>query len=176
MAALGRSLDRVLGGVLDLLGRETGETEACAQAKREWGLLLASEYDYAGIAARRAALLFALHALAPVRAHFAKREPELVADLEARVLPATIPSFLSGMAQRPEALVVMCSTLTSMWQRGHGGEGVAWRELRVRGVRACKKPLASCTSDAIEKAEAPPPLGSHATKTWLMLASGSRMS
>ena len=43
-------------------------------------------------------------------------------------------------------------------------------------ARTCKKPLASCTSDAIEKAEAPPPLGSHATKTWLMLASGSRMS
>tara|TARA_Y100000768_G_scaffold172892_1_gene129428 strand:- start:3562 stop:3810 length:249 start_codon:yes stop_codon:yes gene_type:complete len=36
--------------------------------------------------------------------------------------------------------------------------------------------LASCTSEAIEKAEAPPPEGSHATKTWLMLASGSRMS
>lgn len=43
-------------------------------------------------------------------------------------------------------------------------------------MRTCKKPLASCTSDAIEKAEAPPPLGSHATKTWLMLASGSRTS
>ena len=36
--------------------------------------------------------------------------------------------------------------------------------------------MASCTSDAIEKAEAPPPLGSHATKTWLILASGSRTS
>lgn len=36
--------------------------------------------------------------------------------------------------------------------------------------------MASCTSDAIEKAEAPPPEGSHATKTWLMLASGSRTS
>ena len=120
VAALGRSLDRVLGGVLDLLGRETGETESFAQAKREWGLLLGAEYNYAGIAARRAALLFALHALEPVRTHFAKREPELVADLEARVLPATIPSFLSGMAQRPEALVVMCSTLTSMWHENMG--------------------------------------------------------
>ena len=43
-------------------------------------------------------------------------------------------------------------------------------------ARTCKKPLASCTSEAIEKAEAPPPEGSHATKTWLMLASGSRTS
>ena len=120
VAALGRSLDRILGGVLDLLGRETGETESYAQAKREWSYILGAEYDYPGIAARRAALLFALHTLAPVRAHFAKREPELVADLETRVLPATIPSFLSGMAQRPEALVVMCSTLTSMWRENMG--------------------------------------------------------
>ncbi len=121
VAALGRQLDRILRGVIDLLGRETGEsTEAYAQAKMEWERVLASEHDYAGIAARRAALLFALHTLAPVRAHFAKREPELVADLEARVLPATVPSFLRGMAQRPEGLVVMASTLTSMWKENLG--------------------------------------------------------
>jgi hypothetical protein len=42
-------------------------------------------------------------------------------------------------------------------------------------ARTCKKPLASCTSDATEKADAPPPDGSHATKTWLMLVDGSRM-
>jgi hypothetical protein len=134
VAVLGRSLDRVLRGVIDLLGRETGEdTEAFAQAQMEWENVLASEHDYAGIAARRAALLFALHALEPVRTHFAKREPTLVADLEARVLPATVPSFLSGMAQRPEALVVMCSTLTSMWKE----------EMGEKGGRACSEPLAS---------------------------------
>jgi hypothetical protein len=31
-------------------------------------------------------------------------------------------------------------------------------------------------SEATEKAEAPPPLGSHATKTWLTLVVGSRTS
>ena len=93
VAALGRSLDRVLRGVIDLLGRETGEdTEAFAQARMEWENVLASEHDYAGIAARRAALLFALHTLAPVRDHFAADEPLLVADLQKRVLPTTIPS------------------------------------------------------------------------------------
>jgi len=124
VAALGRSLDRVLRGAIDLLGRETGEgTEAFAQAKMEWENVLASEHDYAGIAARRAALLFALHTLEPVRTHFAKCEPVLVRDLEARVLPAAVPSFLSGMAQRPEALVVLCSTLTSMWKEEMGENG-----------------------------------------------------
>ena len=50
---------------------------------------------------------------------------------------------------------------------GHGGGGVI--------AHTCRNPLASCTSEAIEKAEAPPPDGSHATKMWLTLVSGSRM-
>jgi len=117
---LGSSLDRVLYGVMDLLGRETGETEAFAQARMEWGHMLTSDYNFAGIAARRAALLFALHTLEPVRVYFAKKDPDLVADLHRRVLPATIPPFICGMAQRPEGLVVMCSTLTSMWKEDMG--------------------------------------------------------
>jgi len=120
IAHLGWSLDRVLTGVLNLLEHDTGNTESYRQARREWELVLASDYDYAGIAARRAALLYALHALEPVRVYFARKEPALVDDLQKRVLPATIPSFLSGMAQRPEALVVLCSTLSSMWLEDMG--------------------------------------------------------
>ena len=70
-----------------------------------------------------AALLFALHALPPVRRHYAQSEPELVADLERRVLSAVVPAFLAGMAQRPEALVVLTSTLTSMWREPMGEDG-----------------------------------------------------
>ena len=120
IAHLGWLLDRVLQGVLNLLQHDTGDTDAFRQANREWEIVLASDYDYAGIAARRAALLYALHALEPVRIYFARKEPELVADLERRVLPATIPPFLSGMAQRPECLVVLCSTLCSMWLEDMG--------------------------------------------------------
>ena len=72
---LGWSLDRVLKGVLNLLQHDTGDTEAYRQARREWEVVLASDYDYAGIAARRAALpeLFCapgelLHELAPLTA------------------------------------------------------------------------------------------------------------
>ena len=117
---VGRSLDRILAACSTCWGARRGRPRPTRRPSASGASLLGAEYDYAGIAARRAALLFALHALAPVRAHFAKREPELVADLETRVLPATIPSFLSGMAQRPEALVVMCSTLTSMWRENMG--------------------------------------------------------
>ena len=84
-------------------------------AALEWGRILASEHDYHGIAARRAALLFALHTLAPVRTHFAKDEPLLVADLEQRVLPMAIPSFVAGMGQSPDALGALVCTLCELW-------------------------------------------------------------
>ena len=117
----GQALDCVLRGAIDLLGRETGEdTEAFEQAKREWERVLASGYDFAGIAARRAALLFALHTLAPVREHYAKDEPLLVADLERRVLPTTMPSFINGMAQKPDSLVVLVSMLCTAWKEDLG--------------------------------------------------------
>jgi hypothetical protein len=117
----GQALDCVLRGAIDLLGRETGaDTPAFKQAKREWDRVLTSEYDFAGIAARRAALLFALHTLAPVRDHYAKDEPLLVADLEKRVLPTTIPSFINGMAQKPDSLVVLVSMLCTVWKEDLG--------------------------------------------------------
>ena len=117
----GEALDRVLRGAINLLGRETGEeTPAFQQARREWERVLASDYDFAGIAARRAALLFAMHTLAPVRNHFAADEPLLVADLEKRVLPTAIPSFINGMAQKPDSLVVLVSMLCTVWKEDMG--------------------------------------------------------
>ena len=123
LSALGSELDRTLRGVVALLGREVGPSAAYNQAALEWGRIISSEHDYQGIAARRAALLFALHTLPPVRDHFAEDEPELVGDLERRVLPAVVPAFLAGMAQRPEALVVMTSMLCHAWREpmGEGG-------------------------------------------------------
>lgn len=117
----GEALDRVLRGAIDLLGRETGEdTPEFKQTSREWERVLASDYDFAGIAARRAALLFAMHALEPVRNHFAAEEPLLVADLEKRVLPTAIPSFINGMAQKPDSLVVLVSMLCTVWKEDMG--------------------------------------------------------
>ena len=121
--ALGEELDRALRGAIALLGKEAGPSAAYDQAALEWGRIIASEHDYQGIAARRAALLFALHTLPPVRHHYAATESALVADLERRVLPAVIPPYLSGMAQKPEALVVMTSTLCAMWREPMGEAG-----------------------------------------------------
>lgn len=123
LSALGDDLDRALHGVVTLLGREVGPSAAYDQAALEWRRILASPHDYQGIAARRAALLFALHTLPAVRDHFAKDEPVLVADLERRVLPAVMPAFLAGMAQRPEGLVVMTSMLCHVWREPMGEDG-----------------------------------------------------
>lgn len=57
----------------------------------------------------------------PVRDYFAETEPLLVADLENRVLPSTIPSFINGMAQKPESLVVLVSMLATAWKEDLGG-------------------------------------------------------
>ena len=123
LTRVGAELDRVLRAVVELLGRETGPSQSYDQAALEWGRIIDSRHDYQGIAARRAMLIFALHILPPVRHHFAKAEPELVADLEKRVLPCVVPAFLSSMAQRPEGLVVMTSTLTGMWKESMGEDG-----------------------------------------------------
>ena len=117
---VGVELDRILNGVVDLLSRETGPGNSFEQAALEWQRIIKSDYNYAGIAARRAALIFALHTLKPVRTYFAKKEPELLLDLELRVLPVAVPAFINGMAQRPDSLVVMVSTLTSMWKEDMG--------------------------------------------------------
>jgi hypothetical protein len=108
-------LNACLRGVLVLLETEVGPCAPLNQAKLEWGRLIEMDADFCGVAARRAALIFALHTLEAVRVHFAADEPELVADLEQRVLPMVVPAFLAGMAQKPEALVLLTATLAELW-------------------------------------------------------------
>ena len=108
-------LNACLRGVLALLETEVGPCAPLEQAKLEWGRLIEMDADFCGVAARRAALIFALHTLEAVRLHFAAEEPELVADLEQRVLPMVVPAFLAGMAQKPEALVLLTATLAELW-------------------------------------------------------------
>ena len=108
-------LNACLRGVLVLLETEVGPCAPLDQAKLEWGRLIEMDADYCGVAARRAALIFALHTLEAVRRHFAAEEPELVADLQQRVLPMVVPAFLAGMAQKPEALVLLTATLAELW-------------------------------------------------------------
>lgn len=113
--SLRADLDACLRGVMLLVADEVGECDALEQARLEWMRIVSMDADYAGIACKRAALLFALHREPSVRAGFADSDPELVADLRDRVLPMTIPSFVAGMGQSPEALLVLVQTLCELW-------------------------------------------------------------
>ena len=115
LGALVEELNACLRGIMVLLETEVGPCAPLEQAKLEWGRLIEMDADFCGVAARRAALIFALHTLEAVRLHFAAEEPELVADLEQRVLPMVVPAFLAGMAQKPEALVLLTATLAELW-------------------------------------------------------------
>lgn len=130
-------LNACLRGVLVLLETEVGPCAPLDQAKLEWGRLIVMDADFCGVAARRAALIFALHTLEAVRLHFAAEDPELVADLQQRVLPMVVPAFLAGMAQKPESLVLLTATLAELWagetiqasaEVEGGGEGEGARE------------------------------------------------
>ena len=63
-------------GRLDLLAEEIGPCPSLDQATLEQWLIDAPG-GFEGVAVRRAALIFALHLMEAVRAHFAADEPEL---------------------------------------------------------------------------------------------------
>tara|TARA_B110001452_G_scaffold164412_2_gene137145 strand:+ start:4661 stop:5164 length:504 start_codon:yes stop_codon:yes gene_type:complete len=112
---LGADLDACLRGVMVLVEEEVGDCDALHQAKLEWGRVVDMEPDHAGIACKRAALLFALHREVAVRDEFVHTDRWLVRDLRDRVLPMTIPKFVAGMGQNPEALVMLVGTLCQLW-------------------------------------------------------------
>ena len=114
-AALANDLNACLRGAMLMLAEDVGECDALDQARLEWSRIIDLAPTVEGIAAKRAALLFALHKERGVRESFAGSDPELVADLEHRVLPMTIPSFVAGMGQNPQSLLALVCTLCELW-------------------------------------------------------------
>ena len=125
---LAATLDECLRAVMVLLEERVGLSEALEQTNMEFRRLMRTPVTAGGIAARRAALLFALHQEEAIRAHFARTDPELVKDLAERVLPMTIPSFVAGMAQAPDALVVLVTLLVELWPGEPMGRGLNQEE------------------------------------------------
>lgn len=113
--ALAEDLNACLRGVMVILAEEVGECDALDQARLEWSRIISLGADYAGLAAKRAALLFALHREEAVRECFVQSDRELLRDLRDRVLPMTIPSFVAGMGQSPDALVALVTLLVELW-------------------------------------------------------------
>ena len=135
--ALAAALDEALARAMHTLGQSVeGVGEPLTQAQLEWARVAGLPSDFGGIAARRACLLFALHREPETRAWFAAREPGLVADLTSRVLPVTTPPFISGMAQSPDAYVVLTTMLLELFPgEALGGAPAAYVEEAVGVLR-----------------------------------------
>ena len=130
-AALANDLNACLRGAMLILAEDVGPCDALDQAQLEWFRIIDMAPTVHGIAAKRAALLFALHKEPGVRESFAGSDPELVNDLETRVLPMAIPSFVAGMAQNPDALVALVCTLCTLWPGEPMGMGLEEEHMEV---------------------------------------------
>ena len=115
VVTLCEDLDCFLVAVCKVLDEKLQPGDMLEQAKLEWRRVTEMEPDHCGVIAKRAALLFAMWREPSVMEWFVRREPELASDLRDRVLPLVMPSFVAGMAQRPDALLVMVSVLCQMW-------------------------------------------------------------
>ena len=113
---LARALDDALAHAIVVLQQELSNVgEPLTQATHEWARVLKLPATFGGISARRACLLLALHREPTTRVRYARRAPELVADLTERVLPITTPPFIAGMAQSPDAYVVLTTMLLELF-------------------------------------------------------------
>lgn len=72
----------------------------------------------AGLACKRALLLFAMYMESEVAEHFVTRggaDGRLATDLRARVLPKLVPTYVANMCQQPDVFVRMVSVMHEMW-------------------------------------------------------------
>ena len=110
-------LDAILKGLLRVLRRELGDSEATDQAVLELGRVIKLPLsDHMAVQAKRAAVLYALWKERDVQEHFRQRgEAALVDDLCSRVLPMVMPRFVANQCQVPDAAVVMTMVINAMW-------------------------------------------------------------
>ena len=114
-----KSLNSHLLGLVDLLPRVYGDSDACKQAVLEVGTLIDMDDRRECIASKRAMLLYALSSEKEVAAHWAEQHSDgsaaLAKDLSTRVLPFLVPRFFKHSCQSPEAFVVMSLVMSEMW-------------------------------------------------------------
>lgn len=109
-------LNRHLRGLLELMPRVYGKSDAAKQALMEVKRVV----DMDNIACKRAMMLYGLFAEQEVSDHFRSfdKESGLAEDLKKRVLPFVTPAFFKESCQSPETFVVLSMMLAEMW----GGE------------------------------------------------------
>lgn len=115
----GGELNRALRGVQRAMLNDVNESRVSAlQTQLEWERIVDMDDSYASIMAKRGALMYAGWTVPGVLAHWRGSDPTLVRTLEEFALPLVMPSFVRGMAQCPDSLIVLLDVLCDMW----GGE------------------------------------------------------
>jgi len=118
------SLDVHLQGVLDLLPKVYGDSDASQQAQMHFERFLEIGSDRDGMLCKRAALLFALGNEKELGKYFAEQErsahgddgqPTYAEDMRNRVLPFILPRYIRNSCQAPDSFVVLACVLSELW-------------------------------------------------------------
>lgn len=115
-AQLDKQLDVHLNGLIDLIPRVYGDTEACRQAVVEMQAVAQTR----DAACKRAALLYGIAREREVRGYWSGHQADgsaaLANDLHSRVLPFVVPRFFKHSCQCPDSFVVFSMVLAEMWE------------------------------------------------------------
>lgn len=107
-----------------------------------------SSQNEAGLACKRAVLLFAMHMEDEVADHFIAlggSDGRLATDLRDRLLPRLVPEYVGDMCQRPDVFVRMASVMHEMWPH----ESFSWQATTTVAPTAPTAPATHATSAAL---------------------------
>jgi len=122
---LARELNAILEGVVNYVREQLAAMagEVFDQLALEWARIIALPATYAGLVAKRGAILFAFSKDPWMMELWRATDGALVDVLRDWVLPLAIPPFVKGMAQRPAQLGVLVAVLVEMWGDDPPGQG-----------------------------------------------------
>jgi hypothetical protein len=115
-ARVATEIDVHLNGLIKLIPKVYGNTEACKQAVMEVNTVV----DMNNMACKRAMLLYGIATERQMCDYWGSRQADgsaaLAKDLHSRVLPFVVPRFFKHSCQTPDSFVVLSLVMSEMWQ------------------------------------------------------------
>ena len=116
-ALLALDLNAVLEGIVNFVRAKlaTLAGEVFDQLALEWSRVIALPATYAGLVAKRGAVLFAFSRDPHLMELWRATDGPLIDTLREWVLPMAVPPFVKGMGQRPAQLGALVAVLVELW-------------------------------------------------------------
>ena len=115
-ALLALDLNAVLEGIVNFVRAKLATlAEFLDQLALEWSRVIALPATYAGLVAKRGAVLFAFSRDPHLMELWRDTDGPLIDTLRDWVLPMAVPPFVKGMAQRPAQLGALVAVLVELW-------------------------------------------------------------